>query len=126
MFALLGNGKGKVKPWYLPFDWCFCMVNVEGYVKVYIVKNSRMKNVYALPVDLVNGVVIGRWENQPHSTTPEQWSEMKPPTDRKEQADTEHRLRTPNWKKEILTIFEYFLIGIIIALLLLGAFGIPW
>lgn len=68
MYALLGNGKGKVKPWYLPFDWCFCMVDIKGYAKVRIVKNSVVANVYALPVELVDGVVVGLYEHKPHLT----------------------------------------------------------
>lgn len=68
MYALLGNGKGKVKPWYLPFDWVFCMVDVKGYQRIRIVKNSSVANVYAIPVDLVDGVVVGLWEHKPHLT----------------------------------------------------------
>ena len=65
MYALLGNGKGKVKPWYLPFDYVFCMVDVNGFVEVRIVKNSTVENVYALPVELVNGMVVGLYEHKP-------------------------------------------------------------
>ena len=64
-YALLGNGKGKVKPWYLPFDWCFCMVNIGGYIKVRIVKNSVVGNVYGLAVKVVDGIVVGLWEYKP-------------------------------------------------------------
>ena len=64
-YALLGNGKGKVKPWYLPFDWVFCVVDVGGYQKIRIVKNSVVPNIYALPVKVVDGVVVGLWEYKP-------------------------------------------------------------
>lgn len=60
--GLLGNRRGIVKPWWLPFDWVFCMVLRNGITKVRIVKNSSVRNVYALPVELLNNVVVGLLE----------------------------------------------------------------
>lgn len=61
MQAVLGNRNFKVKPWYLPFDWCFCRVRtgIMGDLKVRIVKNSVVKNIYGLPVEVLDGIVVG-------------------------------------------------------------------
>jgi hypothetical protein len=59
MYALLGNLKGKVKPWYLPSDYVFCMVDVDGCVEVRLARNSTVANVYGAGVELADGVVVG-------------------------------------------------------------------
>lgn len=63
MYGILGNYKGKVKPWYLPFDWVFCRISINYKTRVVIVKNSSVANVWALPVKINDGIVVGVWEN---------------------------------------------------------------
>lgn len=65
MFGVLGNFKGKVKPWYLPFDWVFCRIPINGKVKTAIVTNRTTKNVYGLPVNVVGREVMGVWGVRP-------------------------------------------------------------
>jgi hypothetical protein len=61
MNAVLGNFRGKVKPWYLPFDWVFCRVSINHKTRVFIVKNNVAPNIYDLPVEVVDGKVINFW-----------------------------------------------------------------
>jgi hypothetical protein len=58
MFGILGNFKGKVKPWYLPFDWVFCRITINNKTKVFIVSNRTFRNIPSLPVKIINGVVV--------------------------------------------------------------------
>jgi hypothetical protein len=59
MRGLLGNSNGTIKPWWLPFDWCFCRVSINYKLKTIIVHNTIAPNVYDLPVDILNGWVVG-------------------------------------------------------------------
>lgn len=58
-FAVLGNTKGKVRSWYLPRDYCFCLVAKNGRAVTKIVKNITVKHVAGLPVNLINGEIVG-------------------------------------------------------------------
>ncbi len=58
MYGVLGNFRGIVKPWYLPFDWVFCRISVNYKTRVFIVKNKVAPNVYGLPVDVINGEIV--------------------------------------------------------------------
>ena len=58
MRGVLGNFKGIVKPWYLPFDWVLCRISIAYKTKVVIVKNSSVPNVFGMPVKIVNGKVV--------------------------------------------------------------------
>jgi hypothetical protein len=66
MMGILGNHNGKVKPWYLPFDWVFCRITIDLQSRVVIVKNNCVSNIYGLAVKINNGVVVGIW----HFTMP--------------------------------------------------------
>jgi hypothetical protein len=59
MYGILGNFKGKVKPWYLPFDWVFCRTSINYKTRVLIVENKVAPNIYGLPVQVENGEVVG-------------------------------------------------------------------
>jgi len=58
MHGVLGNFTGKVKPWYLPFDWVFCRISINYKTRVIIVKNDTAPNIYGLPVEIVNRKVV--------------------------------------------------------------------
>lgn len=71
MRAILGNKKGVVKPWWLPFDFVFCRIEKERksilwllfttdpfYEMVIVVRNNIAKNIYGLPVEVENGAVV--------------------------------------------------------------------
>ena len=58
MIGFLGNSCGKVKAWYLPFDFVFCRVSVNNVLRTRIVRNSSTKNIYGLPVVLLGGKVL--------------------------------------------------------------------
>lgn len=60
----LGNFKGVVKPWWLPFDWVLCKILVNYKARVVIVKNSVVANVWNLPVKIVGRTVVGIWERE--------------------------------------------------------------
>lgn len=64
MYGVLGNFKGKVKPWYLPFNWVFCRISINYKTRVVIVKNSSVANIWSLPVEVVDGVVVGVWDEK--------------------------------------------------------------
>lgn|SRR5574341_24408 len=61
MLGVLGNFSGKVKPWYLPFDWVFCRIPIKGKVRTVIVRNKATRNVYGLPVEVIGREIIGIW-----------------------------------------------------------------
>lgn len=63
-FGTLGNKRGVVKPWYLPFDFVFCRFISN---KTMIIRNNTVKNISHLPVEVVNGKVIGIYDTQPTS-----------------------------------------------------------
>lgn len=56
MRGLLGT-HGKVKPWWLPFDWVLCRIPVNHKTRVVIIKNRIAPNVYDLAVEVINGKV---------------------------------------------------------------------
>lgn len=68
MIGILGNFKGTVKPWWLPFDWVLCRITNENLItKVVIVKNSNVRNIYGLAVEINGGVVIRAWQPAPNT-----------------------------------------------------------
>jgi len=69
MVGILGNFKGIVKPWWLPFDWVLCRIMDEGSTaKVTIVKNSNVCNVYGMAVEINSGAVARAWRDRAHGT----------------------------------------------------------
>jgi hypothetical protein len=82
MVGLLGNFKGTVKPWWLPFDLVFCRITNKNLItKVAIVKNSNVRNVYGLAVEINNGVVVRAWHgmatpNNPQTADESSWASI--------------------------------------------------
>lgn len=58
MIGVLGNFSGVVKPWYLPLDFVFCRVEEGGDVKVKIIRNSCVSNIYGAPVEILGNKVV--------------------------------------------------------------------